>query len=283
MKLKDLFQVYEKLGMIYFEGIFNRELYNKGVNDPLHALRHFIDGYAFERQGAPKQYKAAAHYVLDNLSNLNSYDINNIYKFGYDKFIEALRKCGVKNNNRNCIFDPEGSVLSLYIDSRTGHKVNLRSILLNEGINILYNRILKVKGVARKITSFYLRDLVFVENLDINGISPKMIQPVDVWVRKGIKSLISSGVSSNAERVNSDLEISKYIYKYSNKFNVHPSLVNAGIWFYGAKMAINCIDLDACFRDYDKIIYNYKIFLKKEKMFFGALKGENMIFDKYKL
>lgn len=100
---------------------------------------------------------------------------------------------------------------------------------IREGrIGQLYAEIDSIWQIGQKVSSFFLRDLAFIFNLNLSPQEFFTIQPIDTWVKQ---VAINTGICISKTP---DHRIVGKIVDACNKAGVDPKKVNAGAWYLGA-------------------------------------------------
>lgn len=207
------------------------------------ALAEFLENYAFERQGKPPQFPIkAAEAVREYKCDIPE---NNFESEMWKKFCEKIGASATGNgaNAKNNPLAPSSgnkkSIVSL-IQSLSKNDYNIvrwaKEGIENGDISDIYYELQSVRGLGPKITAFFLRDVVSAFEIKENDLEPaKYLQPIDIWTRRGAEAL--SYANERHESLKNDTEFASIIVDASYKAGVSPSLVNAGIWIFGAKFA----------------------------------------------
>jgi len=126
--------------------------------------------------------------------------------------------------------DIQSNSLSTYLQ----HK-----IVEDKDIKKAFYLLNSIQGVGDKIASFFLRDLVDVYKITLNGINNRhLLQPVDTWVERTVKILITDQGMNKSQ-------VAKWIVCHSKS----PELVNMGIWYFGSQIAISGYRLNRVLED----------------------------------
>ena len=92
-----------------------------------------------------------------------------------------------------------------------------------------------MRGIGPKITSFFLRDVVAAFEMDESTLEPaRYLQPIDRWTRRGAEAL---AVLLGRRTPKSDGDCAGVIVESSQTIGISPSLVNTGLWIFGARFA----------------------------------------------
>lgn len=117
-----------------------------------------------------------------------------------------------------------------FIHDRPSYNIVLYSIeeIKCGRIKKLYSELDDIWQVGQKVTSFYLRDLIFCYDLKLESDDYFTIQPIDTWVKQvAIKIGLCSEEDSNA------VVAAKFLEACA-KEKVDPKKVNAGAWYLGS-------------------------------------------------
>jgi hypothetical protein len=107
---------------------------------------------------------------------------------------------------------------------------------LREGrIGHTYDELQQVRGVGPKIISLFLRDVVTAFEMNEFDLEPeRYLQPIDRWTQRGAEVLASQ---MQKPKPKTGTECAEIIVEASRVVGVRPSLVNAGLWIFGALFA----------------------------------------------
>ena len=224
--------------------MFTEPLWNKYpayATDIWHSLAIFLEGYAFERQGKNPDYPYAAvdalFYSREQNNNIFNQQIINLM---WDRFSELLNNQNL--NQRNNPIYPSTNPDNLRIGNERFSLVEvvinnipqqntlatyLRN-LINQTHNIQgpFNILTRIRGIGPKIASFYLRDLVYIMNIDLANIQNRnLLQPIDTWVKRTVEIL------TNDENMN-NRQIGEWVVSNCLENNINPERVNMGMWFF---------------------------------------------------
>lgn len=227
------------------------------------ALAEFLRTFAFEHQGKSPDFPLAAAEAVDE------YD-SDIPGPGFEDLIwEAFRqKIGLDTEGD----DDKGTAPNInpLRPTRVGRRKSITSFVstLNsedDNYNIFSwarrhltpvkigsasNDLQCVRGLGRKIASFFLRDAVaaFVQVKDEFELEPaEYLQPIDIWTRRGAEMLsMHLTGQSRPKRFDGDnreayKKAAELLVSLSRSAGVRPSLVNAGLWILGAQFAQSSI------------------------------------------
>jgi len=105
---------------------------------------------------------------------------------------------------------------------------------LHEGRTVqLYEMLLGINGVAEKIASFTLRDVVLGSGLNVSR-NRYLLQPIDVWVGRCAQIALDSGRPPRARKRE---DIQRAIVEGCQRAGVDPERANVGMWYFGALIA----------------------------------------------
>lgn len=253
--------------------MFMLPLWNKYTNhstDIWNSLAIFLEGYAFERQGKRPDYPYAAVDALLLLRNNTSTLTRNSSIMLWRQFSRLLsnQNLNCKNNplypsanpnnlpnfnpsNRSLIeiiatYVPQGSTLTSYIKNLIKH---------NRDIYPAHELLTEIRGIKDKIASFFLRDLVIVMNINLlNTRNRHLLQPVDIWVKRTIKTISNNSSISKKQ-------IANWIVNNSLRNGVSPEKVNMGIWFFCSQIITSEYRLKKALNNFyyaQSLLRNYK-------------------------
>jgi len=207
-------------------------------NSIVDSLAIFLEGYAFERQGRrPDYFHAAVDSLIACNNNLAANCVWNNFR---------LRLNNQRLNHRNNPIYPSSNpdniqninnkmsvieAISSFQNSVTLSQKIYNLIIQNQDIIQSFNFLRKIRGIGNKITSFYLRDLVVVLNLNLINIQNReLLQPIDIWVERTVQYLAGN-------RNMSKTQVANWIVTNSLQYNLNPEYINMGIWFYCSLIA----------------------------------------------
>jgi hypothetical protein len=112
-----------------------------------------------------------------------------------------------------------------------------RRAIADDRVSDVHTEVCRVRGVGRKLASFFLRDVALRF-----GLAPDtdrwLLQPVDLWVRRFTELL-------NLERGMSVRAVAEWVVAHSET----PELANAGMWYFGARIAPRRLDWEMALTD----------------------------------
>jgi len=190
-KVEHIIKWFENIGNRYVENILlPRVQINKMKQGKDYATKMFFHYWAFERQGAPGGYKIAA---IKAISSGTKKSLSAEFKKYYH---------GKLNEKNNPILDDRIKKLDL---QRT------IKLVAKKNFNDAFTQI-KLNGLGHKIRSFFLRDIVYLLNIEKDGqLSTRdylYMTPIDIWVRLVIQLLKIKLISTN-ELKRTHFELSK--------------------------------------------------------------------------
>ena len=95
---------------------------------------------------------------------------------------------------------------------------------------------MKIRGVGRKISSLFFRDIVYTFRIDEDTVGDKIyLQPIDIWTERAACSL--AGFLSR--KPCSHWEYAEVLVQVSEQANVLCSLTNSGLWALGSQLVRN--------------------------------------------
>lgn len=218
------------------------------------ALKFFLDGYAFERQGRSPDYAPAA---VDTITDFQSCDIAEVKaKDIWDNFANRLKQEGDKQkvNERNNPLCPKGtrytdkngrqhetnqpSVIELlqqktFPDAGKNLVVFAKNFIDNNQIRDAHDELKKINGIGDKIASFFLRDIAVFSDKKIsdNNEDRYLLQPIDTWIRYSVYLCQPSLGEKQSEKI--DRERARFIVNSVTESEE----ANQGIWYFCSQVA----------------------------------------------
>lgn len=253
----------ERLGKIFKVRLLE-PLMNQFANletDAWDALAFFLRGYAFERQGRSPNFAPAA---VDTILTLK-HDGHTLMDTAIEKKVWQIfhdKLCEKGLNERNNPLSPQGTRYKLKTKKKEVVDLETRGIsavefvqklenqnlvvwakqlLATNNVDEAWNGIIKITGVRDKIASLFLRDIAVIFQLSPQR-SRKLLQPVDIWVRRTVRQ-IKGDISLN------DSECAKWIVDQSLDHRRSPEAVNQGIWYLATQIVQSEYSLDKLLKD----------------------------------
>jgi len=241
----------EEISERYWEG----ECELSTNSSPREQVILFLKNYAYERNVSVEKYKEAAEKVM---------------KIAYDEYLENKR-LGDDEIEQEYIKHLEGDkpnklmegakpnkLTDVFIPRKSGDLISIHDFISNflkgQGMGIqqwvkdeLLNgsrkegtikKLQKLRGIGEKISKLYIRDVVYTYNIEdkIDKEYRHILHPVDVWVERGWKAF--KGIPDDGKHYKAE-KIAKELVNMANENNVSNTKINAGIFFYGAKICEN--------------------------------------------
>ena len=208
--------------------------------DWIASIIHFCN-YAFERQGSPAVYREAAKEVFKLHRSWLEDRVrwsNDIETRLFDTFTELCRNSLVENLNlkNNPMRPSEGDLISIICfawyetdqDSITGWTL---SSIENDNLLNSFNILRKIRGVRKKISSFYLRDIYILSGRHDRSIRNRyLLQPIDVRTRRAARIL------SDHEHA-SDRSYAEILIGLEDEMELVTGSSNIAFWVLGSQIA----------------------------------------------
>ncbi len=257
MSERDLFEFFADVGRLYraryLFPTWGRYVTNKDepLQDKRKALAIFLWGYAYERQGAARDYAYAAAETVLRAPDLTT---DAIWR-EYIKKLARFQEPGTEEPRANVKANPLAPKNTKYVTKKGEYKTIQDSVIERFGpegketiigyaktqieqrrIKDAFQRIIGVNGVGEKIASFFLRDVASYYGLfeEVgqceNVLNRELLQPVDIWI--GRISEISS-----VPKPKKDAEARRNIVTKSLEYGVLPESFNQGAWYFAAQIA----------------------------------------------
>ncbi len=198
-------------------------------------LAVFLQHYAFERSGAPRYYSQyASEAVRAYQEEKPQSDFKDIV---WNNFLRLLdgKPPNDKHNPLNPSNEGKQSITSLVL-SVEQYNYNIiqwaRDNLNNGQPSKVFDELCGVRGIGEKIASFFLRDVAGAFMMDELGLdAARYLQPMDIWTKRGSRAL---AMQINRSGLYKNEELAKIIVEVSQIAGVRPSLLNTGLWVFGA-------------------------------------------------
>lgn len=223
------------------------ERYPNYLDNYLDAIRIFLDGYAFERQGRNPSY---SHAAIDAINAVYSYQPRQEFpEIVWKNFSGLLPGKGL-NINVNPLFHKETQCSCVWCKTKSENLiVKAIEALRNSRVKEIWEEIKYIRGIGPKIASLFLRDISV--QFGLNPLQNRwLLQPVDIWVRRTAFILSSKKVN--------DEDLAKFIVENCNE----PEKINQGIWYFSTQIAGSEFKLSKSLQDLD---YARKILFKHIK------------------
>ena len=239
---------FERVAVLYAAttALLRREDRADIEQDSWKALEAFLH-YAYQRQGASPAYAPAARRVIRELGKQRaSWGQDDLAQQAWCLYRKQLEdRPPNEKNNPMC---PRGT---FYETKRGEHKTRQQCMiefaqeeLSGADYNIVrwaekqlktgnvrpaHKALKDISGVGDKIASFFLRDVAWVYGIEPDW-SRELLQPIDVWVRRYVHHW-------SRDDHPSDKGCARWIVEHSLKAKVSPEKVNAGMWYFCARVA----------------------------------------------
>ncbi len=233
--------------------------------DWLEALKFFLYGYAFERQGRSPAYAPLAVEAIRVTIGENRPEkpTRELTKAVWEKFCDLGNyhprptkprkpKHGKQpkpadpyegaNKKNNPLYQSTGKQdVITFCSSLVAHRYNI-FVFAKSGIQAqireTHSKLCEIRGVGEKIASFFLRDVALQSDNRIADSDRELLQPVDIWVRRTARLL-----SQNSITEESDAMCAQEMVRLSHEAQCSDLLLNAGSWYFGSQVAGTLRDL----------------------------------------
>jgi hypothetical protein len=213
------------------------------LEDPRLCLKAFFGHYAFARRGKDRDDLAAA--ALSSLDKVQGdHEFSDVLQMedgvavweSFLKECESRKRKPNENQNRGMLqgmlelaqeiyaIDKVGSIASWVCNGieQTGH------------LEPQFLRIVDIRGVGPKSTSTFIRDVVFLFDVE-ESVEPAdkiYVQPVDRWLRAIVKYAVPEPNMEDA----ADWIVAGKISKYARRARVSSIRFNMGVTYFGQKI-----------------------------------------------
>jgi len=223
--------------------------YLAAPGNPWLAMKIFLIGYAFERQGRSEDYSwAAGDTVARMMSKYDKFvpcDNTLVQRFWKD-FCRRLESASLNHKNNPCcplgtkyITENKGKAETETSTSKPSvieflaannmvdivHWTKTKIAAGTAGIRGAHEGLCTINGIGVKIASLFLRDICLVYKCSLpRSEDRRLLQPVDVWIRFVIQLLAD-------DQSLSDEGCADYIIRHAQD----PEAANTGIWYFCAR------------------------------------------------
>lgn len=231
------------------EGIKNSYLTAKG------SLLAFYCHYAFARRGKDRDDLAKfAKEAVERIQGEGSFE-NVLQKdegtLLWDAFATICQEKRRKNNetqNRGLIQGVLELTQEIFETDKCGSIANwlLNGISQTKRLEPQFERMVDIRGVGPKSTSTFMRDVVYIFDIESN-IEPAdriYIHPIDRWLRTMSKYIIPEPGMEDA----ADWIVAGKISKYSRKAGVSGIAFNMGCTYFGQKFVKEPENFEDCLK-----------------------------------
>ncbi|MHA1963293.1 MAG: hypothetical protein ACXACG_02645 [Candidatus Thorarchaeota archaeon] len=232
-----------KCGRIYSE-VFLKKPDNKLQfrNDYI-SVSHFLVNCAFERFQAPsKKYREVAIKALEetfrgSLETITQAKIKNCWANCLKQY--SRRELNATHFPLNCESDtksPNRSLLRVMLDNDITNlakwsKKRLKQNRLREA----HRTIKGIRGIGKKIASFYLRDIAFLIGFDEYSIGDSnLLQPIDLWVNRALEIILDEELGSPETNY---YPKTNTIVNLCEQADCSAMMFNMGAWVVGSQVA----------------------------------------------
>ncbi|MDI9639972.1 hypothetical protein QPK87_19980 [Kamptonema cortianum] len=229
------------------------ESLREALSSPWPALQAFFGHYAFSRRGRDREeLSAAALAALEPFSKDSALLAAEDGVSLWDEFCSVCESKGRKPNeaqNRGLI----QGMMELAQEAYADQCISLfdwvaNAVASEHKLEPQFLRIVDIRGVGPKSTSAFLRDVVYLSNLEsqLEASEKIYVQPVDRWLRLVSKYVVPEKSISDA----ADWIIAGKISKYARRANVSSIRFNMGVTYFGQKVAKEPLHFSECLRAY---------------------------------
>ncbi|HEC93021.1 MAG TPA: hypothetical protein ENI51_08545 [Candidatus Atribacteria bacterium] len=240
-----------RISSIYQNYFLYEEIFKEQFENGYQALVCFLKSYAYERQGAPKAYSRIAIKCISNrFKNVHNWNVptkddsKNIWK-EYKQI--AKNDFNIKvNEKQNPLNEDRGVISKMNLNNISNIAVYIRDLIDSDDTNKAHYFMKEIRGIGEKISSFYLRDIVYLAKLGEDNISDlHLLQPIDTWLEQTLEIIFPSKLQ------NSLREKQKLIVDLCKKSDVSSISFNQGAWVLGSQIAGDFETFKSALTNYD--------------------------------
>jgi len=243
---------------IYVKTYLSPIRFKDQFKDNYASVYNFLYSYAFERYQAPSAfYREVATSAIQQvfggvLKKITPKEIRECWtvcrKEARGRKLNAthfpLKSQSEPSSNRSLLtVMMEESVLNLATWSKRR---------LSRGETERAHRTLKhVRGIGRKITSFYLRDIAFLSKVSEDSIQDlHLLQPIDIWVNRALKEVIGTKAGMDFSNPDSNYWMkARTIVDLCEHAECSASAFNMGAWVLGSRISGSDMNFRRILRD----------------------------------
>ncbi len=255
MAVEDVIRLLARFGEFYWEpdGVRDRQGFVAVTEaDWPEALIYFVEEFAYERQGASRDYVVAA------VKAIRAHAENGLSEELPEAVWEEFRRLlseegGDKGTNKKIQpIAPSygGSIGMIEFVLGLGGTHNIvdwaREACASGHVAAAYSGLIGIRGIGEKIASFFLRDVIRGFELDESAVPAYCFQPIDVWTGRTARALAPSlelpvpDVPSAAA--------GEVLVVAAEKSGVSAADLNAGAWLFGARFLASNVEFTDALR-----------------------------------
>lgn len=241
----------ERVSALYEVGVapLRREDLLDIEKDSWRALQTFL-AYAHERQGASPAYAPSARKAVQMLLDRGaSWQDCGLARQAWQLYVGVLES--KPPNERNNPMCPHGThyrtINGTYMTRHRSVIEFVQADLGDTDYNIVrwakkvlatargtrdgHKKLTRINGIGGKLASFFLRDVAWFSSVTPDQ-ARELLQPVDLWLRRYVHYWTHDDTLSDAK-------CASWIVGRSLAADVSPEKINAGMWYFGARVAGN--------------------------------------------
>ena len=206
------------------------------------ALIDFLIEFAFERQGAARDYARATIAAIEQ--HAGEVPDEQLERDAWHSFCERQGKtdAGEGLNRKLQPLAPGDGKISIcaFVASLGEYDYNIMRWAVARiragDLRGCWQDLQHVRGIGPKLAAFYLRDVITAHELDETELEPVCFQPIDIWTRRGAQAFaplvgLPAPGESGGERVAAAI-----LVEIARRAEALPSLINAGLWVIGSQI-----------------------------------------------
>lgn len=214
------------------------------LTDPFRGLRALYGHYAFARRGKDKHDLAAlAIEALNRVVSPETFEqflrqphADSLWT-AYEDVCRGRSRKPLEQLNRGIIAGLAELAQEIYREDGVGSVVNwiVRSINGSDRVEDEFLRMVDIRGVGPKMTSVFIRDVVFLFGLEerLDPVDRLYVQPIDKWIRLIAPYIIEEpGIAEAADWI-----LAGKLAKYTRRAGVSGVRFNMGTTAFGSGSA----------------------------------------------
>jgi len=259
--LKKIVQQVNRLSWLYWQplGFQDQKQIRSLTEDWRHAFIWFLRSFAFERQGRSPHYSDIALKAVRSYKEEQPYHENFEQKIWQNflsrgRFPDDGKGANTKNNPLSPSKDEicSASALIASLEDYDFNIVKWASLLVASGdVETVWDNLVKIRGIGKKIASFFLRDIVYAFEINEEIIRQKIyLQPIDIWTKRGAE-VFAKFISKTPY---SYWDYAEIIIEVSEHARVSSTLTNTGLWILGSQLVRDGKQFQEVLLKYDNLL-----------------------------
>jgi hypothetical protein len=206
---------------VWYAPVANPDWVEKIRTNEKEALKFFLNAYAYGgRAGAPKSFSIIATHCVEENWTQNANII-------WERFQELVPR---PNQNTNPLYPGDNGGNKVSAIGHFNFQQQILENLQNGDPQSAHEHLTQIRGVGRKIASFFLRDIAYFFKINTANWGPdkfKWLQPIDRWV----------GKVSEILGIDGGQDLPTNICSVCIRNGISPLKFNQGAWYFSSAIA----------------------------------------------